>query len=190
MLKNKKRIIIGILLFLTLIISSFATYFVFKNDSKVLSKEASVLGDNVVSEKYILEEPPEDLNKLNILLLGYGGAGHQGGFLTDVIQVAHFNFEEGTLKFISIPRDLWVGLPNGKSAKINTAFSLGEASQNKIEGGSEVAKQMAQIITGLKIDHYIAIDFVGYKRAIGYTLNSIEVDVPETLNDPWYPIEG
>jgi anionic cell wall polymer biosynthesis LytR-Cps2A-Psr (LCP) family protein len=190
MFKNKKRIIIGFLLLVTLLSSSFATYFVFKNDSNRIKEEASVLGGTTQESNFVLTEPPEDLNTLNILLLGYGGAGHQGGFLTDVIQIAHFNFEESTLKFISIPRDLWVGLPGGKSAKINTAFSLGEASQRKVDGGAEVAKQMAQIITGLKINHYIAVDFNGYKRAIGYTLNTIEVDVPEALNDPWYPIEG
>lgn len=190
MLKNKKHIIIGFLLLLTLVISSFATYFVFKNNGVNLNNNQEVLGETSDKENYLLEEPPADLNTLNILLLGYGGAGHQGGFLTDVIQIAHFNFDNATLKFISIPRDLWVDLPNGKSAKINTAFSLGEASQNKIEGGAEVAKKMAQVITGLKINHYIAVDFVGYKRAIGYTLNNIEVNVPERLNDPWYPIEG
>jgi anionic cell wall polymer biosynthesis LytR-Cps2A-Psr (LCP) family protein len=190
MLKNKKRIIIGILLIVTLLISSFATYFVFKNDKNQSNNDHDVLGETSDIKDYVLEEPPKDVNTLNVLLLGYGGAGHQGGFLTDVIQVAHFNFDDSTLRFISIPRDLWVGLPNGKSAKVNTAFSLGSASQSKVDGGAKVAKQMAQVITGLKIDHYIAVDFVGYKRAIGYSLQNIEVNVPETLSDPWYPIEG
>jgi anionic cell wall polymer biosynthesis LytR-Cps2A-Psr (LCP) family protein len=187
---SKKRIIISLLLLLTLLASAFATYFVFKNDSRFSTGDNQILGESTNNSEFIPVDPPEDLNTLNILLLGYGGAGHQGGFLTDAIQVAHFDFAKGTLKFISIPRDLWVGLPNNKSAKINTAFTLGDDPQDKIGSGAEIAKQMAQTITGLKIDHYIAIDFNGYKRAIGYSLNGIEVDVPDTLHDGWYPIEG
>jgi anionic cell wall polymer biosynthesis LytR-Cps2A-Psr (LCP) family protein len=188
--KNKKRVMISFLLLTTLIGSSFATYFVFKNDDHFNENNAQVLGGTHEQPEYIPVEPPEDLNTLNILLLGYGGAGHQGGFLTDVIQVAHFDFEKGIIKFISIPRDLWVGLPNDKSAKVNTAFSLGNDANDKIGSGAQIAKQMAQTITNLKIDHYIAIDFNGYKRAIGYSLDGIEVNVPETLHDSWYPIEG
>jgi len=67
----------------------------------------------------------KDPSSLNILLLGYGGAGHSGGFLTDVIQIVHFDFEKQKIAFISIPRDLWVQLPSGTSNKINKAFTLG-----------------------------------------------------------------
>lgn len=151
--------------------------------------QAAVLGEQTEEIYLIPTEPPKDLNTLNILLLGYGGAGHQGGYLADVIQVAHFDFTKQSLKFISIPRDLWVNLPNGQSAKINTALTLGSGS-DPIGSGSQVAKQMAQIVTGLHIDYFISVDFVGYKRAIGYTFKGLEVDVPETLHDPWYPIEG
>jgi len=186
---SKKRLIISLLLLITLSGSSLATYLVFKNDAK-FSHQDQILGKSTNRAEFIPVDHPKDLNTLNVLLLGYGGAGHQGGFLTDAIQVAHFNFSKGTLKFISIPRDLWVGLPNNKSAKVNTAFTLGDDPQDKIGSGAEVAKQMAQTITGLKIDHYIAIDFNGYKRAIGYSLDGIEVDVPDTLHDSWYPIEG
>ena len=31
---------------------------------------------------------------------------------------------------------------------------------------------------------------MGYKRAIGINLGGIEVNVPKTLEDPWYPIKG
>ncbi len=135
-------------------------------------------------------QPPEDLKTLNVLLLGYGGAGHQGGYLTDVIQVAHFDFETGLIKLISIPRDLWVSLPNGKQAKINQAFTLGENPDQFVESGAQAAKKMAQVVTGLPLDYYVAVDFVGFQRFIGEDLGGIEVDVPETLEDPWYPIRG
>jgi len=49
---------------------------------------------------------------------------------------------------------------------------------------------MAEVTTGLKINNFISVDFVGFKRAIGYELDGLEVNVPDTLDDPWYPVRG
>ncbi len=188
-MQNRPKLFVLIGLILGLIVSSaIITVFYLKNQ-KSNTETPNVLGEQTEVEYEIPSEPPKDLNTLNILLLGYGGAGHQGGYLADVIQVAHFNFSKQTLKFISIPRDLWVSLPNGQSAKINTALTMG-SGDDMIGSGAQVAKQMAQIVTGLHIDYFVSVDFVGYKRAVGYTFSGLEVDVPETLHDPWYPIEG
>jgi anionic cell wall polymer biosynthesis LytR-Cps2A-Psr (LCP) family protein len=130
---------------------------------------------------------PEDLKTLTVLLLGYGGAGHSGGTLSDVIQVARINFEQGNIALISIPRDLWVALPSGTEAKINAAFSLDLQNRNK---KATTAKQMAQVVTGFPIDYYIATDFVGFQRIIGQELGGIDVKVAQTMIDEWYPIKG
>jgi polyisoprenyl-teichoic acid--peptidoglycan teichoic acid transferase len=118
-----------------------------------------------------------------VALLGYGGAGHDGGQLTDVIQVAHVDFEKHSIALISLPRDLWVELPSGHSDKVNAAY------MSDTENAS-VLKQMIATTTGLTPSYFIGIDFVGFQRAIGETLGGITVDVPETLDDPWYPIKG
>lgn len=158
------------------------TVLVVKGRAGAKKVASAVLGEQNEVVYEVPSAPPRDLKTLNILLLGYGGAGHQGGLLTDVIQVAHFDFVNEQLVFISIPRDLWVNLPAVQAGKINTALAMAN--------GPEVAKQMAQIVTGLRIDYYISVDFIGFKRAVGYTLGGLEVDVPEALHDPWYPIEG
>lgn len=129
----------------------------------------------------------EDVKFLNILLLGYGGAGHQGGMLSDVIQVARIDFENGKITLISIPRDSWVSLPGGTQNKINSAFSIDQQSGDK---KSTVAKQMAQVVTGFPINYYIATDFVGFERIIGEELGGIDVEVAETMVDNWYPVRG
>lgn len=135
-------------------------------------------------------QAPKDVSELTVLLLGYGGAGHQGGYLTDVIQIAHVNFKTKKVALISVPRDLWVTLPNGKSAKINSAFTLGEDPDKPIESGGIAAKQMIATVIGKPVNYYIATDFVSFKRIIGYGLEGITVQVPEVLDDPWYPITG
>jgi LCP family protein required for cell wall assembly len=185
---NRKKAF-AIIVLLVVSISATVTYFLRKprlnssseNYPPVLAAE---------TELDISQVPPEDLKTLTVVLLGYGGAGHQGGFLTDVIQIMYINFDKSKINLISVPRDLWVKLPNDKQAKINTAFTLGADPYKPVASGGQVAKQMAANVTGIPIDYFIAIDFVGFKRLIGEDLNGIVVNVPETLDDPWYPIKG
>jgi anionic cell wall polymer biosynthesis LytR-Cps2A-Psr (LCP) family protein len=40
------------------------------------------------------------------------------------------------------------------------------------------------------MNYYISVDFVGFQRAMGENLKTLDVDVHETLDDPWYPITG
>ncbi len=140
--------------------------------------------------------PSPDINQLTVLFLGHGGAGHDGGYLVDAIQILHVNFSEKVVALISIPRDLWVKFPNG-SAKINTALVnqnfLGKTAEQKTQfykKGGVTAKNIVSQITGLHVDYFVAVDFVGFERIIGQELEGIEVDVTETLDDPWYPIRG
>jgi len=134
-----------------------------------------------------LPDNAEDLSALTILLLGYGGAGHSGGTLSDVIQVVQLDFDNRQLALISIPRDSWVTLPNGVQSKINAAYSTD--LQNG-DDNATIAKNMAQVVTGFPIDYYIGVDFVGFERIIGQELGGIDVEVATTMTDNWYPIKG
>jgi len=129
----------------------------------------------------------KDKKTLTILLLGYGGAGHQGGFLSDVIQVVHMNFETKKVALISIPRDLWVAISGGTENKINAAYNI---DQQKNDEKATISRTMAGTIIGFPIDYYIAVDFVGFQRIIGQELGGIDVEVSEILDDSWYPIKG
>ena len=185
---QRQLIILIISLSLSLLLSIIATIY-FGKQKKIINS----LGPT--AQEIELVELPEsnqlqDLKQLNILLLGFGGAGHAGGFLTDVIQLLHLDFVTNQIYLISIPRDLWVTLPSGKQAKINQSFTLGENPDQPIESGGQVAKTMIKVVTGLEPQYFIAIDFVGFQRLIDEELNGLEVDVPEILDDPWYPIKG
>ncbi|HET6924434.1 MAG TPA: LCP family protein, partial [Candidatus Saccharimonadales bacterium] len=67
--------------------------------------------------------------RVNILLLGNGGNGHDGPDLTDTIMVASIDPVNKTADLLSVPRDLWVKMPNGfmgASQKINAAYEDGK----------------------------------------------------------------
>lgn len=122
----------------------------------------------------------KDIKSLGILLLGRGGAGHDGGFLTDAIQFLYFDFNNKKVSLISIPRDIQVKLPNGQQDKINAVFN----------SNPDYAKSAVSEITGLPVNYYVVIDFVGFMRTVGIELNGIEVTVSEVLDDPFYPVAG
>lgn len=176
-LKKHSRLALLLVLFSISITASFMYFFKINSDK---SNNQNVLSAKIELPTLEDFEGKDNDKILNVLLLGYGGAGHQGGFLTDVIMVAHFNFDDNILAFISIPRDTWY-----QNRKINQLLNFidGEVNADNI-------KSAISNITGLNIEYYIGIDFVGFERAIGQNLDSITVDVPQTFKDSWYPIKG
>jgi len=139
-----------------------------------------------------------------IALLGYGGAGHDGGALTDSIMVAKIDTGAEKIGLISIPRDSWVGLPtNGwdqpeQHWKINAAYAIGIDDRGypkkPIEfmgdaGGGSLARYGLEEIVGFPVQHFVAVDFTGFKRAID-VLGGVTVKVERPLTDPYYPIPG
>jgi len=138
----------------------------------------------------------------NILLLGYGGAGHSGGTLSDSIIVLSVNSKDKKATFISIPRDIWINLPsdweNLKAGKINEAYAIGlddtRYPNKKPEfrgplGGGNMAKFAATKVTGLSMDYFVSVSFDEYVDLIN-SLDGVEVGVPASFTDEYYPIKG
>jgi anionic cell wall polymer biosynthesis LytR-Cps2A-Psr (LCP) family protein len=67
----------------------------------------------VTSKIPFLTTKPVD-EKLNILLTGIGGVGHDGSDLTDTIIFASVNKRTKSIAMVSIPRDLYVDFVVGK----------------------------------------------------------------------------
>lgn len=195
-LEKKQKVIIysvfSAIIILLLSVSAFASYRYFakqKTTSSTQNPENLIDFDQEINLD-INNVQEEDKKTLNVLLAGYGGAGHQGGYLSDVIQVVHFNFEKKQIHFISIPRDLYLVNKDQKGYKVNALMSAGMNNGGGVEAGLELMQKSIGQIIGLPIKYFVGIDFVSFKRVIGYELNSIEVNVSQTLEDAWYPIEG
>jgi polyisoprenyl-teichoic acid--peptidoglycan teichoic acid transferase len=190
-LNYKQRILlIGFLILsITGIVTSsiFSYHYFNQKKDKERANQFSIDNPTALDDSQIEEN---DKKELNILLLGYGGAGHQGGMLADVIQIAQLNFEQKTLAFISIPRDLEVRLTGGNYRKINSLFSSNMTGSKPMINAGKVSRETLSLITGLNIKYFIAIDFVGFQRLIGKELGGIEVEVAQNFEDKWYPIEG
>lgn len=88
---------------------------------------------------------------------------------------------------LSVPRDLWVGIPGMRGYhKINTAIRFGEL-YNLPGGGPGLAIKTVEGLLGVPINFYAVIDFYAFERFID-ELGGVEVDVPEEITvDPIGP---
>lgn len=126
--------------------------------------------------------------RTNILLLGMGGKNHPGGALTDSIMVASINWQTKQIALISVPRDLYVQIPNYGYSKINEAYSYGEKNSKSSGGGGQVASNVISNVLGAPIHYFITLDFDGFKKIID-TVGGIDLYVDKAINDPLYPAE-
>lgn len=160
----------------------------------------------VIPEKNIIVTPtvtptPDPDRPISILFLGYGGAGHDGGSLTDSIMLAEIKPKESKINLISIPRDLWVEIPIGTSephfGKINSVYPIGlddkKYPNKSVEftgaaGGGQLVKSVIGQVVGKNIDYFVSIDFQGFVKTIDQ-LGGVDVKVQRTFDDFFYPLD-
>lgn len=174
---NKKELFIGSSFALVVILATILT-------NKYFFKEESSEPIPEVQAVETLERGPEFIN---VALLGYGGAGHDGGYLSDTIWVARINTNKKTANFVSVPRDLWVEInsTDGKVAtKINAAFL-----QDKGDDKATITKKILETVTAMPVDYFVAVDFNQFQKIID-ELGGVTVNVPVTFDDYFYPVRG
>ncbi len=123
-------------------------------------------------------------DRLNFLLLGMGGQGHEGALLTDTIMVVSTKPESGDVAMISIPRDLYISLGGKVYQKINSVHAYGEIQRPG--QGANLASEAVEQVTGLPVHYYIRVDFEGFKKIVDI-LGGIDVYVERSFYDPAYP---
>ncbi len=127
--------------------------------------------------------------RINVLLLGIGGPGHDGPDLTDTIIVMSIDPINNNVALLSLPRDLWVKIPGDGYQKINAAYPYGkegsrQKSQNaKVQDGLNELDKTLQPVLGIPIHYHAIVDFAAFKQAVD-AVGGVTVNVPETLYDP------
>jgi LCP family protein required for cell wall assembly len=128
---------------------------------------------------------------VNVAFLGYAGLeGHGGQYLSDSINILSVDPATSTTTLIAIPRDLWVeGHPLfPENGKINEAFAVGWDIGGVHEAG-RAASDVLAYVTGLTIDHWIALDFDGLAAVVD-AVGGVTIDNPRafayTLNEQNY----
>ena len=126
-------------------------------------------------------------DRINLLLLGIGGPGHDGAYLADTIILVSLKPSTGQLAMLSIPRDLYVPIPNHNWRKINNANAFG--LEDKYPGGGE--QLTADIISDIfdqPIQYFARIDFAGFEQIVD-DLGGVNVNVEQSFIDNQYPTD-
>jgi len=132
--------------------------------------------------KQAVEGPKEPLN---ILVMGEdlnrAGVDQETGGGSDTTILLHLSADRKRAYGISIPRDSMVdrpacdhgAIPAQDYAQWNAAYSI---------GGAACTIQQFEQLTGVRIDHYLVVDFAGFQDMVD-AVGGVEVCLPEEVND-------
>jgi LCP family protein required for cell wall assembly len=96
------------------------------------------------------------------------GTGFVAGERSDTMILVHLYGSSEKVELVSFPRDAWVEIPSytdpktgrtreAHQSKLNSAFSI---------GGPALLIATLEHLSGLRIDHYLQVDFTGFKRMV------------------------
>ena len=144
-------------------------------------------------------ERPQAASRAEAFLLV--GSDSREGFTEEELQAANTTFEEGRRSdttilvhvpagsdralLVSIPRDAFVQIPAhtdpetgerlpARSDKFNEAYA---------RGGPALTVKTVERMSGIRIDHYVEVDFTGFQRMVD-ALGGVDVCVPRPARDP------
>lgn len=123
--------------------------------------------------------PLNGSDRVNVMMVGYGGADHDGAYLADSIQVLSIDPATDTTTTVPIPRDLWIEGVGAfsQNGKVNEAFAVGHAVTGTVDGGAEQLAEVVSAVTGLEVAHWLTIDFEGFREMVD-AVGGVTVDNP------------
>ncbi|NTU22504.1 LCP family protein [Brevibacillus sp. HB1.2] len=187
-----KRNLIIVCLFVLFIFGGVAGAVYWKIDSAL---ETVTSSENSTSSVVKTVDPTYHSDKsFSFVILGRDTRKETGSMNTDVMIVAVVNPKTMKVTMVSIPRDTRVKIPGDRDyEKINAVYATGEALRRKAErnnkkpekDGISLTKETLTQMLGIPIQHYVSVDFEGFKAVID-EIGGIEVNVDKRLiyDDP------
>jgi LCP family protein required for cell wall assembly len=130
------------------------------------------------SPAVIIEEGGDDIR--NYVLLGSDNAHPTNIGRTDVMVVISINLSAQTIAMLSLPRDLYVYVPDFGMNKINTVFAYGESSD--AAAGYTLLRETILYNLGISVDGYARVNFAGFRDIID-ALGGITIAVDCGIQD-------
>lgn len=186
--KSFSKFILYCLIFFAVFVGVFSFQVILSGDSITQTFGKINIFQNLgiaITDDKPLKGQEED--RINILLLGMGGEGHPGPYLTDTIMIISVRPSDGKVAMISVPRDLSVPIEGYGWRKINNANHFGEV--NDPGNGAEFAAQTISKTFDLPIHYYARVDFAGFKYLID-ELGGVDIYVDTAFADYQFPTDN
>jgi LCP family protein required for cell wall assembly len=101
--------------------------------------------------------------------------GHDVSDNSDTLMIVHVAANHRSVQVVSVPRDSWVNIPGHGMNKINAAIGL---------GGPPLMVQTVAQDTGLTINDYIEVNFLGFVKVID-ALGGVNICLPYAVDDSY-----
>lgn len=121
--------------------------------------------------------------RFTLLLVGLDRRHPSENSRSDVIMLLSIERKTRSLSLLSIPRDLWVRVPNYGWYRINAAYFFGEYYE---ANGGELARKTVESVFGVPVHAVAAVDFTGFTALVN-AFGGVDVTVAKTLIDNQYP---
>ncbi|MBU6277978.1 MAG: LCP family protein [Actinomycetales bacterium] len=113
---------------------------------------------------------------------GYGKANEIGGERSDTTILLHVSADRSHAVAVSIPRDTLITLPTCKRDGKQVGGYQGRFNEAIELAGPGCTLKAVQEMTGLPIEHFMVVDFGGFKRIVD-SIGGVEICVAEDVND-------
>jgi len=119
-------------------------------------------------------------NTRNFLLIGLDRRADGGGAaLADTLILAVLDATGGHVGLVSIPRDLYVSIPDQPPDRINTVYALARRTK---QDPLKLMRRVVEDTLKLPVEHALAIDLGVFERAVD-AVSGVSVDVPCSISD-------
>lgn len=174
---------------LVLVVGGYMGWKIYSTQKKVFSGGAQKAAAVCDGDIPLSELKKEGDARVNILLVGTGGPGHDGPDLTDTVIIASIDTLNDKIDLLSIPRDLWVQTAGGGATKLNAVYPFAKQASTATKDSEKVRVGLAALdkkitqITSIDIHYNAVVNFKAFKDAVN-AVGGVTVNVPEALYDP------
>jgi LCP family protein required for cell wall assembly len=102
----------------------------------------------------------------NILILGTDRRPYDSSWRTDTIMVVGIDRERERVAVLSIPRDLYIDIPNYGYGRINQADYIGERVNRVDGGGPALVSEVLSQTFGIETQHWIRFEMTGFQSVV------------------------
>ncbi len=129
--------------------------------------------------------PTDSQGFTNLLIVGMGGAGHDGTDLTDTIILAGINPKQSKAYLLSIPRDLYINHPEIIPQRVNSIYA-NYVGKLKPHGAFSLLNKAISNITDIDIHYHIGVNFEAVTDIVD-ALGGVDIYNENLIYDPFYP---
>ncbi|MFF5428428.1 MULTISPECIES: LCP family protein [unclassified Streptomyces] len=146
-----------------------------------------------------MKNRPQAGHGMNVLVVGTDGRdritaeekekyrlGGEPCHCTDTVMLVHISGDRERASVVSLPRDSYAEMPEhtdlttgerheAHPVKLNAAYA---------EGGPALTVRTVESMTGVKIDHYLEVDFTSFMRTVD-AVGGVEICTARPMKDPY-----